>query len=65
MSASDFVLYFFGIAFSVGFIAAGAGLIIKDQMRKRNGEPRPHEVWEAQRNQRIRAEKELVEKYGK
>jgi len=54
------ILFFCFILVLVGF-----AMILQDQMRKRRGEPRPHEVWEAQRKERIAAEKALIEKHKK
>lgn len=45
-------------------ILAGLAIIIKDQRRKRVGEPRPYEVAQAQRQERKEAERLLVEKYN-
>lgn len=58
------MLLIIGIPAALGIIAAGLGLIIKDQARKRRGEPRSHEVWEAQRKERIEAERALIQKHS-
>lgn len=47
------------------FVFVGIAMILGDQMRKRRGEPRSHEVWEAQRKERIAAERALIEKHKK
>ena len=47
------------------FVLVGIAMILGDQMRKRRGEPRPHEVWEAQRKERIATERALIEKHKK
>jgi len=63
MSAGNTLLLIIGLPVALGLIAAGLSLIIKDQARKRRGEPRPHEVWEAQRKERIEAERALIQKH--
>lgn len=53
MSASDGIFIAVFAVFLLPIILAGLAMIIKDQSRKRKGEPRPHEVGQAQRQERI------------
>jgi len=64
MSPAELGLFLGTLPIVLGLLAAGIALIVKDQNRKRRGEPRPHEVWEAQRKERIEAEKALIQKHG-
>lgn len=63
MGVSDWLLLIVVFPAALGVLAAGLAIIIKDQARKRRGEPRPHEVWAAQRKERIEAERALIEKH--
>ncbi len=63
MSASDLIVYVLILPVCAGLIIGGIAVIIKDQSRKRRGEPRPHEIAAAQRAQRIEQERALVAKY--
>jgi hypothetical protein len=64
MSTSDAVFIAVFAVVLLPIILAGLAMIIKDQRRKRAGEPRPHEVAQAQRQERIEAERLLIEKHN-
>jgi hypothetical protein len=64
MSPAELGIFLGVLPIVLGLVGAGVAIIVKDQRRKRRGEPRPHQVWEAQRKERIEAERALVEKHN-